>query len=258
MPSARVGQKEIIVLFMAFIGTTYGFGMYLFPAIAESIRQDIDFSHGTMGLIFGYVQFGFIVSSAATGFLTLRFGAINLILFSIIACGLSLGAVVFAGSVHVLAALLLILGTCAALIWVPMVEVSREIIPLRNRGKALGLMSSGTSYGVLINSALLAVALPVHGWRGLWGITCLLATLLAVYALVRLAPLRKHHDGHTASLPTVRPRHWGRVFALPRQLVGIILLMMFLNGFACVPFQTYLSTYLIGEAGFEEAKAASA
>lgn len=49
MMSARAGQKEIVVLFTAFICVVYGFGIYLFPAVVESIRRDIDFSYGTMG-----------------------------------------------------------------------------------------------------------------------------------------------------------------------------------------------------------------
>ncbi len=148
MTSARVNQIEIVVLFTAFIGAAYGFGLYLFPAMVESIRTDIDFSYGTMGLISGSVQAGFLISSALAGFLTLRFGAINLILFPIIVCALSLGGLIYANSVLVLGGILLVLGACASLIWVPMVEVSRDVIAPKNRGKAMGLMSSGTSYGV--------------------------------------------------------------------------------------------------------------
>lgn len=104
------------------------------------------------------------MSSALAGFLTLRFGAVNLILFSIIVCALALAGLVFVGSVLTLGALLLILGACASLIWVPMVEVSREVIPPRNRGKALGLMSSGTSYGVFVNSGCwLSCCRPMAG-----------------------------------------------------------------------------------------------
>ncbi len=258
MTSSRVGQTEIVVLFTAFIGAVYGFGMYLFPAIVESIRQDIEFSYGTMGLISGSVQAGFFVSSALAGFLTLRFGAINLILFSIIVCALSLAGLVFANSVLVLGGFLLVLGACASLVWVPMVEVSREIIAPKNRGKALGLMSSGTSYGVLVNSALLAVVLPTQGWRALWAVTAVLVALLAVYGLIRLAHLRNSHHSLEAALQTARPGNWARVMSLPRLLVGAILAMMFFNGFASMSFQTYLSAYLIGEVGLEETSAASA
>ena len=102
-----------------------------------------------MGLISGSVQAGFLISSALAGFLTLRLGAINLTLFSIIVCALSLGGLIDANSVLVLGGILSVLGACASLTWVPMVEVSRDIIAPKNRGKAMGLMFSGTSYGIL-------------------------------------------------------------------------------------------------------------
>jgi len=258
MASGRVGQIEIVVLFTAFIGAVYGFGIYLFPAIVESVRRDIDFSYGTMGLISGSVQAGFFASAALAGFLTLRFGAINLILASIILCAVSLGVLVLAGGVITLAVPLVVLGACAALIWVPMVEVSREVISPRNRGKALGLMSSGTSYGVFINSLLLAVVLPVYGWRSLWLVACVLVTLLATYALFRLQRLRHRQQEDDAAAMVAKPSNWSRIVSLPRPLVGAILVMMFFNGFSCMPFQTYLSAYLIGEVGLEETGAASA
>jgi MFS family permease len=101
-----------------------------------------------MGLISGSVQAGFLISSALAGFLTLRFGATNLILFSIIVCALSLGGLIYANSILVLGGILAVLGACASLTWFPMVEVSRDIIAPKNRGKAMGLMSSGTRYEI--------------------------------------------------------------------------------------------------------------
>ncbi len=257
MTSPSVGQKEIVGLFAAFIGSVYGFGMYLFPAIVESIRADISFSYGTMGLISGAVQVGFLVSSLLAGFFTLRFGAINLILFSIILCAICLAGLTMVGHVYTLAAILVVLGACASLIWVPMVEVSREVILPKNRGKALGLMSSGTSYGVFINSALLATVLPLYGWRTMWAITSVVVALLAFYAIVRLAPLRNNHKKAAEAPTTKKMSSRERIKALPRPLVGAILVTMFLNGISCMSFQTFLSAYLIGEVGLDEKRAAS-
>ncbi len=261
MKTVQAAQIEITVLFTAFVGAVYGFGMYLLPAIAESVRRDIHFSYGTMGLIAGGVQAGFLAASAVAGFLTLRFGATNLILFSIVLSALALGGLALAGSVPVLGALLLILGACASFIWVPMVEVSREIIPPRNRAKALGLMSSGTGHGVFINSMLLATVLPEHGWRALWAATCAVVAALALYSLWRLAPMRYRRQGRKGEEPVSgsgKSVNRVRIAGLPRRLVGGILAMMFLNGMSCMSFQTYLSAYLVGQLGFGEAGAASA
>ena len=257
-----IGQKEIVVLFTAFIGVTYGFGIYLFPAAVESIRLDIPFSYTSLGWLTGFVQAGFLVSSLLAGFLTLRFGAINLILFSLILCAGALAALVFANSVLAIAVPIMLLGVCASLIWVPMVEVAREIISPKNRGKALGLMSSGTSYGVFVNSVLLVSVMPAHGWRALWAVSVVIVVVLTAYATVRLRRLRgRRHRQESA--PSAAPSDapvggLARIASLPRILVGMILLTMFFNGFACTSFQTYLSPYLIGEVGLENSGAALA
>lgn len=249
MAPGRHRSTEAVLLFTAFIASTYGFGVYLFPAMVESIRQDIPFSYGTMGTISGLVQAGFMVCALVSGILTVRFGAIPMILGSIATCALALGGLAIAPDIYVMATLLVILGGCAAAIWVPMVEVSQEIVPTAHQGKALGLMSSGTSYGVFINSLLLTSLLPGAGWRSLWIATFVLVALLAVAGFIRVRGLGRRrgpesHAGH--GTPSVRARWNG----LPKGLAAAVLFMMFLNGLSCMPYQTYLSAFLESEAGY--------
>lgn len=246
---SRTGRgAEITLLFTAFIASTYGFGMYLFPAMSEAIRADLPFSYGTMGTISGAVQVGFMACALLAGLLTLRFGAIPMILGSIVICALALGGLAVAPDVTTMAVFLTILGGAAAAIWVPMVEVSREIIPEKHQGKALGLMSSGTSYGVFINSVLLTTSLTTYGWRSLWTVTCALVTVLAVIGFLRLRGIGA--PGASGGVGSVeKPSVRERLRTMPKGLCGAILFMMFLNGLSCMPFQTYLSAFLQSEAG---------
>ena len=119
-------------------------------------------------------------------------------------------------------------------------------------------MSSGTSYGVFINSTLLATVLPTYGWRTLWVVTCSIVVVLALYSVWRLAPMRNNHHGEDDIVRTKKRISRARVASLPRSLVGGILAMMFLNGLSCMSFQTYLSAYLAGQVGLEETQTASA
>ena len=246
---------EIVLLFTAFIASTYGFGVYLFPAMVEAVRVDIPFGYGTLGVLSGLGQAGFMVCALLSGLLTARLGAMPLILGSLILCGLCLGGLVLANSLVSMAVLLAILGGCAAAIWVPMVEVSRDLIPAEHQGKALGLMSAGTSYGVFLNSFLLTWLLPAHGWRSLWLVCFALVGLLAAVGLVRLRGL----GGRSAALtekPVAKPTLGMQVRSMPRGLTAAILAMMFLNGLSCMPFQTYLSAFVQGEAGLDPDTAA--
>lgn len=252
----RTGRNRSVVaalLFTAFIASTYGFGLYLFPAMVESIRADIPFSYGTMGTISGFVQAGFMACALMSGFMTVRFGALSMILGSIAVCALGLGGLAIAPNVAVLAVLLTVLGGCAAAIWVPMVEVSRDIVPQEHQGKALGLMSSGTSYGVFVNSFLLTGLLASGGWRSLWVVTCALVAVLALagFLLLRSQGKRAATEG-ASSRTSIRDR----LGSLPKGLTAAVLFMMFLNGLSCMPYQTYLSAFLQTEAGYDPETAA--
>ncbi len=175
-----------VLLFTAYIASTYGFGLYLFPAMVELIRADIPFSYRAMGAISGFVQAGFMAAALLAGFLTLRLGALPMILGSIAACALALAGLAVAPGVVAMAVLLTALGGAAAAIWVPMVEFARDQIARQHQAKALGLMSSGTSYGVFINSFLLTALLPSDGWRALWVATAAIVAILALLGLVML------------------------------------------------------------------------
>lgn len=248
-PASGDRSIEAVLFFTGFIAATYGFGLYLFPAMVESIRQDIPFSYGVMGTISGIVQAGFMISALLAGFLTVRFGAMPMILGSIAVCVAGLGGLAIASNTVMLAVFLTILGGCAAAIWVPMVEVSRAIVPAAHQGKALGLMSSGTSYGVFVNSFLLTGLLPSEGWRALWIATCAIVAVLAFAGFVRLRRLGRA-EAQPGEAPVARATMRERFASLPKGLTLAIIFMMFLNGLSCMPYQTYLSAYLQTEAGY--------
>ena len=255
MPPRRRNSAATVLLFTAYIASTYGFGLYLFPAMVESIRGDIPFSYGTMGTISGFVQAGFMVCALLAGFLTVRLGALPMILGSIAVCALALAGLAIAPDIVSMAVLLTALGGAAAAIWVPMVEVARHRIAREHQAKALGLISSGTSYGVFINSFLLTALMPSQGWRALWVATAAIVAVLAILGLVILKPPeRKSSAGSDAQALSLR----ARVKALPAGLTAAIVFMMFLNGLSCMPYQTYLSAFLQDEAGYSAATAAHA
>ncbi len=97
-------------------------------------------------------------------------------------------------NVLVISILLIILGCCAVIVWVPMVEVAREVVSPNHQGKALGLMSSGTSYGVFVNSFLMITILPLYGWRWVWATTALLVGMLALISIIRLRKLYRRQS----------------------------------------------------------------
>jgi predicted MFS family arabinose efflux permease len=134
-----------------------------------------------------------------------------------------------------------------------MVDVIARVTAYRYRGLAMGLVSSGTSYGVAINSLLVPLYAAPGEWRSVWWWVGLITVAMALLVLV---VFKKGGLLSTTSQPVVMPM--ALELAVPSKRSGLIkpwvLLiwsMNFLIGFATFPFQTYLSSYLRTELGFD-------
>ncbi len=241
-----------VVLFTSFIAATYGFGIYLFPAIAPEMIKDIGFTYAQMGVTTGAVQAGFMGFALLSGVLTGWLGAFNVIRISIVLCAAALGGLTWAENFVLISVCLFLLGGCAASVWVPMVEVSQQCISRLHQGRVLGLMSSGTSYGVFMNSLLIALLLNAYGWRSLWIVTFALVCGLCVWAFFVLRKLEQGLlvDRTPQAVQAPQAGLVSKIRSLPAGTTSLVLVMMFLNGLSCMPYQTYLSSFLVGEHGF--------
>jgi len=250
-----------IALFTSFIASTYGFGIYLFPAIAPEMIKDIRFTYAEMGITTGFVQAGFLFFALVSGLLTNKVGAFRIIKTSVLLCTLSLLGMIWANNFLVISLLLILMGGCAASVWVPMVEVCQKYISPIHQGRALGLMSSGTSYGVFTNSILISFFLNDLGWRFIWIATFIIVALIYLCAFFIFRAIERHEaevDSQSTSAQATSIPFLEKIRNLPRKTTAIIMLMMFLNGLSCMPFQTYLSSLLVGEHGLNIEQSASA
>ena len=250
-----------IALFTSFIASTYGFGIYLFPAIAPEMIKDIRFTYAEMGITTGFVQAGFLFFALVSGLLTNKVGAFRIIKTSVLLCTLSLLGMIWANNFLVISLLLILMGGCAASVWVPVVEVCQKYISPNHQARALGLMSSGTSYGVFTNSILIYFTIKDLGWRFIWIATFIIVALIYLCAFFIFRAIERHEaevDSQSTSAQATSIPFLEKIRNLPRKTTAIIMLMMFLNGLSCMPFQTYLSSLLVGEHGLNIEQSASA
>ncbi|MHC0430288.1 MFS transporter [Streptomyces sp. O3] len=255
----------VTVLLTSFVAATYGFGFYLFSQLVTDMRHDIGFGYTVVGTITAAGQLGFLLFALFGTWLSNRFGGAQVTIGSVLLCGLCLVLVPVTDNIVVIGFLLTILGGTAASVYVPLVEIVGRVIAYEHRGKVLGLISSGTSYGVFINSILVPPFVSDDNWQGLWysvGAGTLMVTAIATFTFWRVGLFRP--DGAENAQSTTGA---GRDAATERQArkdsakagwrmvlvrwVVIIWVMKFLNGFACMPFQNYLSPYLREELGFD-------
>lgn len=253
---------EITILFTSFIAATYGFGVYLFSTILPDMRAELHFSYTEAGGFISLAQVGFLVAALTSSVLTHKMGAQRLILLSMLTSCLSLLGLIFVSERWHIAVLLTTAGAAAAAVWVPMVAVAQELIPIKHQGKAIGLMSSGTAYGVFVNGLAVPILLPEYGWRAVWVFAAILACTFFVWGWARLS---RHEDSRDTNNPdsSATPIEQsnerisiGQLFRQPSILM--ILVMMFLNGIACMPAQNYLMSYLRDDLGYDLAIAGRA
>lgn len=236
----------LAVVLTGFVASTYGFGVYLFANLVVDMRRDIGFDYTTVGLITGGAQIGFLLFSSVTSVISRYVEGWKISLVSTVITSLALLGLSVSDSIGVSGALLILLGGCSASVYIPLAEIVTKGFSPGNRSRVMGLISSGTSYGVFINGLLVSF-LTVHGgWRSIWltaGVISVALCGAAWFLLRNLAAGEQGGAGDERSVAVDHHRSW-----LSRSLY-MIWAIAFLNGMALLPFQTYLAPYLRDELG---------
>lgn len=243
----------VAISLTSFVAATYGFGIYLFSAILPNMRESMGFSYATAGAITSAAQAAFMLFAIGGAVLAHRIGGAKVAILSMILCSASLLLVPYAPNIVLLGGLLAILGGCAASVYVPMVDLASRTVPQAHRGKVLGLISSGTSYGVFINGMLAPAYLASGNWEGIWiavGIIAACFTLLGIIVLGRAGVLNTHELPAPAAASTVARPGLLQTFRRAEGWVLVILVITFLNGLTTMPFQNYLTSYLQDQLGY--------
>lgn len=229
----------VTLLFTGVIAATYAFGVYLFPSLIPDMRQSLGLSYAEVGQIAAARQVAFLMMALASAAAVLRFGAGMVILGSVLLCGVALCGLGMVNNASMAAGLLVVLNACAASAWIPMVSLVARVVSYQHQGKAIGLIASGTNYGLCLNGILVPALLADFGWRSIWlaaGIITLVLSGLVWWTLARAFLLTG-----AISEPVHSAVRW-RVAVERRYLV--VFGLAFLGGLAGVPFANYLSAYL--------------
>ncbi|WP_455885372.1 MFS transporter [Pseudomonas spelaei] len=236
----------LAVVLTGFVASTYGFGVYLFANLVVDMRRDIGFDYTTVGLITGGAQIGFLLFSSVTSLISRYVDGWKISLVSTVITSLALLGLSVSNSIWLSGALLILLGGCSASVYIPLAEIVTKGFSPGNRSRVMGLISSGTSYGVFINGLLVSFLTLQGGWRSIWLTAGLISVTLCVAAWYLLRRLGTAEEGgaarqRSASADSHTP--W-----LSRSLY-LTWAIAFLNGMALLPFQTYLAPYLRDELG---------
>ncbi|HEX8305379.1 MAG TPA: MFS transporter [Jatrophihabitans sp.] len=260
MTSPTSAQRwSAILLIAGFVGVTYGFGIYVFSQLLPTMSDDLGFSYATAGQITGIGQFLFIVFAFAATWLSHRFNGAVVVVGSAVLCTLCLVGVGLTSSTVVLTLCLAVAAGTSASVYVPIVEIVPRLIGANRRGTALGIISSGTTYGVFVSAAIIPVLTHTVGWRAVWfavaGVSLVLI-LIACRLFSRLGLFSDLPDsegsGVAGRAAADRPRPQRSLAAgiafLSVWMVGIWIIK-FMNGFSFMSFQNFLAPLLRDHGG---------
>jgi MFS family permease len=179
VPAMRL-NAVVVVLLTSLVAATYGFGIYLFAQLVPDMQASLGFDFSYVGAITASGQLGFLLCALLAAWLTPKVGGGWVILGSGVVCATALLLIPLSDNILVIGALLTVLAGTAATVFVPMVAVISKVVAYRYRGMAMGLVSSGTSYGVFINSLLVPIYAPEGEWRTVWWLVGFIAVGISV------------------------------------------------------------------------------
>src|SRR5471030_1549524 len=239
-------QLAVTLLLTAVIAATYGFGVYLFPVVLPQMKHDIGFNYAQAGYITAARQLANIAMALLSGLAAARFGAVRVMLVATVLSAMDLAGLAFAHNTWMMGFALVTLNACAAATWVPMMALIAPLIDERHRAKAIGVIGSGTNFGVLLNGLMVPALLASWGWRSVWIVSAVLTAVLSgtiVLVFARLGRPSATQSHVTPPHQTQRPsEHLGLRRMLARHFL-LVYAIALLCGFAGVPFITYLSAY---------------
>lgn len=261
--SARTGTAaqrwSAVLLIAGFVGVTYGFGIYVFSQLLPTMSEDLGFSYATAGQITGVGQFLFIVFAFAATWLSHRFNGAVVVVGSAVLCTLCLIGVGLTSSTVVLTICLAIAAGTSASVYVPIVEIVPRLIEGNRRGTALGIISSGTTYGIFVSAAVIPVLTDTVGWRAVWFVVAGVSVALIVVAVRLFSRLGLFQDvpapaaaagvgGAAADQPRARRSLAAGLAFISVWMVGIWVIK-FMNGFSFMSYQNFLAPLLRDHGG---------
>jgi len=225
---------RLVAAGIAAVGVTFGMARYGYGLFVPDLRADFGLSTEVVGLLATGSTAAYLVATSAVTFLTTRGGPrLPVVLGGLVAAAGTLMVAVAEGTL-VLGLGVVLAGASPGLAFPPFSDAVARLVRPERRDRALTLISSGTSYGVLLAGP---IALLAGGaWRAAWLAFSALALAVAAWT-ARVLP----GDGRTRAREP-----WLRTVLSAR--AGALLAAGFLVGVGIAVYFTF-AVDLVARAG---------
>ena len=162
--SVSIALGGALATAIAFGPARVGFGLFL-----SQFRDAFALSSSMAGFIASSAFASFFASLMIAGVLTPRLGPRVPVVLGLMAAVIGMVTVVLADRVLWLAVGVALAATSAGLCWSPFNTAAERGVPAERRGRALSIVSTGTTGGIVLAGALaLALASMAYSWRVAW------------------------------------------------------------------------------------------
>ncbi|MBX7456218.1 MFS transporter [Mycolicibacterium sp. 3033] len=170
----------------AVVGVAFGMARYAYGVTLPDIRADLGLSELVLGLIASATFVGYLAGLLLAGPLAARRGSRAPTTVGGV-CG-AVGAVIvaLAPSPWLLALGAVLAGGAGGWVWAPYSDIVTRTVALRQQPRALAIITTGTSGGLVVLGGLAILAI-VGSWRLVW-VAIAVAAVLAALVNLRLVP----------------------------------------------------------------------
>lgn len=182
----------------AVVGVAFGMARYAYGLTLPNIREDLGLSELVLGIIASATFAGYLAGLLLAGPLAARHGSRAPTTVGGASGVLGAAIVASAQSPGLLAAGVILAGSAGGWVWAPYSDIVTRAVPLRQQPKALAIITTGTSGGLVLLGGLSVLA-PLGSWRLIW-VGIALAAVAAALVNLRLVP-------KTRPAPVVTNRH---------------------------------------------------
>ncbi|MFC5834390.1 MFS transporter [Nonomuraea insulae] len=173
-------SRQLILGGVAAVGVTFGLARYGYGLFQPDLRREFDLSMSAVGLIGSATYVGYLLALLLVGALVTRFGPRPLVIAGGVSATAGMALVAFAREPVALTAGLILAGTSSGWAWAPYSDAVDRAVPPGRRERAMGIISSGTAFGV-VAAGPLALLGQGTGWRMIWLLFAVIALATTLY-----------------------------------------------------------------------------
>lgn len=181
-----MNREETLILLIGLLGIFVGLGLarFAYTVLLEPMRNGLGLGYTEMGTIASLSFLGYVLFSPLVGILATKFGSKRVIVTSMLAVAISLYLTSLSRGFIDAGIYRFVTGAGSAGVNVGFVGLMAKWFDERRRGFALGIINSGSSWGIIFAGLTLPHVILRFGWNGGWVFLAIISTVTFLFTFL--------------------------------------------------------------------------